>query len=83
MTEEQLLNIVEAITEIEIDNTVPKNIKRKLGETSKILRGTEEDESIRISKAKDILQEVLDDQNMQSYTRTQLLNLLSGLEMIF
>lgn len=83
MTEEQLMNIVESMSEIELDNTVPKNIKKRLNETSRILRGTEEDESIRISKAKDILQEVLDDQNMQSYTRTQLLNLLSGLEMIF
>jgi len=83
MSEEQLLNIVESITEIESDSTVPKNIKKKLNETSKILRNPEEDESIKISKAIDVLQELLDDQNMQSYTRTQILNLLSGLEMVF
>lgn len=83
MTEEQILNIVESITEIETDSTVPKNIKRKLNETSQILRNKEEeDESIKVSKAMNVLEELLDDQNMQSYTRTQLLNLLSALEMI-
>ncbi len=83
MTEEQILNIVESITEIETDSTVPKNIKRKLNETAQILRNKEEeDESIKVSKAMNVLEELLDDQNMQSYTRTQLLNLLSALEMI-
>ena len=81
MTEDQISSIIESIMEIESDNTVPKNIKRKLGETATILK-SKEDESIKISKAIDVLQDIVDDQNMQSYTRTQLLNILSFLEMI-
>ncbi len=83
MTDEQIMGIVEAISEIESDSTVPKNIKKKLGETARILKNSDDEELIRISKAISELEEVVDDQNMQSYTRTQLLNILSMLEMIY
>ena len=81
-TMEEMTQIIEAISELQNDNTVPKNIKTKLQSVSIILQGKDEEMSIKVNKALDELEELSDDANIQSYTRTQLWNIVSLLESI-
>ncbi len=78
---EKLAQVIEAVKELLEDNTVPKNIKSKLEQVIVILQ--EEGElSIKINKVQNCFDEIVDDGNMESYTRTQLWNIVSLLEMI-
>ncbi|MBN1385536.1 UPF0147 family protein [Candidatus Woesearchaeota archaeon] len=79
--EEEISGIVEVIHELLEDNTVPKNVKSKLETIIDILKEDLE-LSIRINKALTEIEEVADDTNLQSYTRTQIWNLVSMLEML-
>ena len=81
MSDEQIGSIVEVIHDLMDDNTVPKNVKAKLDSIASILREDIE-LSIRVNKALSELEEVADDTNLQSYTRTQIWNLVSMLEML-
>ena len=58
-----------------------KNIKERLSEVRTILHNDEES-TIRINRALDKLEEIAEDTNIQSYTRTQIWNLASMLEML-
>ena len=81
MTEEQINEIISNLEELQKDTTVPKNIKIKIqGIVSILKEGTEQ--SIRINKALNALDEIADDANLQSYSRTQLWNIVSLLEKI-
>jgi uncharacterized protein (UPF0147 family) len=80
--EEELNGIVEALEEIKEDNTVPKNIRIKIQNIIEILKDKDTELSIKISKAQQELDEVAEDSNIQNYTRTQIWNVASLLEMI-
>jgi uncharacterized protein (UPF0147 family) len=79
--EEQLQSILDALKELVNDTTVPKNVKSKLETVMSTLNEDAEDLSMRINKALSELDEVSDDTNLQSYTRTQIWNIASMLEM--
>lgn len=70
-----------ALQELEQDSTTPKNVKLKICSTLKILNDTGET-SIKASKALHELEELAEDVNVQSYTRTQLFNVVSLLEIV-
>jgi uncharacterized protein (UPF0147 family) len=78
--ETNLDSIVVALKELVEDNTVPKNIKTKLNEIIDAL-SSEDEVSIRINKALNMLDEISDDNNIQAYSRTQIWNIASMLEM--
>ncbi|MBW2964406.1 UPF0147 family protein [Candidatus Woesearchaeota archaeon] len=81
--DERVQNIVEALEELFNDNTVPRNIKSKVEEVISCLKDQNGEEmSIKINKALTVLDEISDDTNLQSYTRTQIWNIASMLEMI-
>jgi uncharacterized protein (UPF0147 family) len=81
--DERLQNIVEALEELSSDNTVPRNIKSKVSEVITVLKEENGEEmSIKINKALSTLDEISDDTNLQSYTRTQIWNIASMLEMV-
>ncbi len=81
--DERVQNIVEALEELSHDNTVPRNVKLKVTEIITTLKGNNGDEmSIKINKALSIMDEISDDTNLQAYTRTQIWNIASMLEMI-
>lgn len=81
--DERIGNIIESLEELANDNTVPRNIKSKVEEVVAILKGDDgEDLSIKINKALSTLDEISDDTNIQAYTRTQIWNIASLLEMI-
>ena len=67
--------------ELEHDNTVPKNIKTKMGEIIAVLKD-ETEVSIRVNKALHELDEISDDSNLQAFTRTQIWNIASMLETV-
>jgi len=77
--DERIQNIIDALEEISTDSTVPKNVKSKI--TTKIAHLKEKaDVSIRVNKALSELDEISEDTNLQSYTRTQIWNIASLLE---
>lgn len=80
-TDDRLSGIIEALEELMEDTTVQKNIKTRI---SSIIEALSQDEelSIRINKALDELDEISNDNNLHSYTRTQIWNVASMLEMI-
>jgi len=80
-SEEQLQQIIEMLLEIRGDPTTPKNVKGKIEVVVSILKDGE-DSSIRINKALDELDEIVGDNNLQQFTRTQIWNIVSLLEKI-
>lgn len=81
--DERIQNIMEALEELFNDSTVPRNVKSKVEEVITCLKGKDAEEmSIKINKALSVLDEISDDTNLQSYTRTQVWNIASMLEMI-
>ena len=76
-----LFKIIQALEELEQDNTVPRNVKIKVANTIKLLRD-ESEKSIKISKALHELEELSEDVNVQPYTRSQIFNIVSLLEVV-
>jgi uncharacterized protein len=79
---EEITSVVEALEELVSDNTVPQNVRAKLTQIVKILQTDSSDVAIRINKVLDELEEISNDVNLPSYTRTQLWNVSCMLEMI-
>jgi uncharacterized protein (UPF0147 family) len=67
----KMQDIIDLIMEICEDSSTPKNVKEKMNQISIILQGTS-DQSIRINKALNELDEIGNDNNMQQFTRTQI-----------
>lgn len=80
MNDDKLKDILKALQDLSVDDTVPKNVAKKIESTIQILQKEEEELSIRIHKALNELDELADDVNMQPYTRTQVWNIVSALE---
>ena len=78
---ERLQQIIDALTELGSDNTVPRNVKNQLTRAIAVLNNDEE-HRIKVSKALEEIDEVIDDPNLQPYTRTQLWNIVSLLEAV-
>ncbi|MFW5991119.1 MAG: UPF0147 family protein [Nanoarchaeota archaeon] len=80
--ESKLSGIIEALDELKDDTTVQKNIKTKISSVIDTLNDESEELSIRINKVLDELDEISNDNNLHSYTRTQIWNIVSMLEMV-
>lgn len=81
MAEPEIAAVIEALMELRNEGSVPKNVKSKIDETIKALK-EEGAISIRVNKALHELEEISEDTNMQPYTRTQLWNVVSMLEIV-
>lgn len=81
MDQEKLDNIVEFLDEFCEDATVPKNVKSSISEILILLKSDMET-SIKIDKIHNILDELHDDSNIDNYTRTQLWNLMSMIDLL-
>ena len=77
----EIERVVKIISDINGDRTVPKNVRFKIESTIKLFN---EDVaiSIQVSKVLSALEEIADDVNLQSYTRTQIWDVISSLEKI-
>ena len=71
--------IVLSLNEIQEDGTVPRNVRTQIQSILANLK-TETELSIKINKALNDLGEIANDVNLQSYTRTQIYNVISILE---
>jgi uncharacterized protein (UPF0147 family) len=80
MDEEKIQDVILALKDLLADETVPKNVIKKIQATIDMLENQEEELSIRVHKALNELDELADDTNMQPYTRTQIWNVVSALE---
>ena len=76
---DQVEDIIDVLTELLEDNTVPKNVKIKI---ESIINSLKQDSelSLKVNQALSILDEISDDNNIQPYTRTQIWNIASMLE---
>jgi len=81
MSDKEINRVIEALTELGEDVTVPRNVRLKIQDIIKNLKGDTEI-SIKISKTLSELDEIADDVNLQPYTRTQIWNVVSILEKI-
>jgi uncharacterized protein (UPF0147 family) len=75
----QIDEVIEVLTELVEDNTVPKNVKTHIEQIIHALKGNQE-LSLKLHKALSLLDEISDDANIQPYTRTQIWNVASMLE---
>jgi len=64
------------------DSTTPRNIRRAAKKSVEILQSRKYTFGVRAANAISILEEILEDRNMPSYTRVKLLNVIAILESI-
>ncbi len=79
---ERLQSIIETLQELSGDNTVPRNVKTIFRDIVELLQKEDEEISIRKDKALSLLDDIGEDSNLQAYTRTQIWNVVSALEML-
>ncbi len=72
--------IIQALSRIKDDKSVPKNIRSSCEECINDLQNEEEEISVRLNSCISILDEVSNDPNIPSYTRTNIWNIVSMLE---
>lgn len=73
--------VMEALSALEEDSTVPKNIRIRIEDIINSLK-EKVDLSIRINKALNELDEISNDAGLQSYIRTKIWEIVSLLEKI-
>jgi uncharacterized protein (UPF0147 family) len=73
--------VISALKELEQDTSTPKNVKLKIVSTLRVLSENSET-SIKVSKALHELEDIAEDVNVQPYTRTQIFNIVSLLEVV-
>jgi len=73
--------ISKLLDEINDDRTVPRNIRNMVQEAKDNLNGKQE-LAVRINAAISLLDEVSNDTNIPTYTRTQIWNIVSMLEVM-
>ncbi|MBI2579926.1 MAG: UPF0147 family protein [Candidatus Aenigmarchaeota archaeon] len=78
----ELDEINKLLDEINSDRTVPRNIRLLIENAKKDMNNTANEMPVRINGAISILDEVSNDPNIPTYTRTQIWNIVSMLEVI-
>ena len=81
MTDVKLNDVMGLLSDLSEDSTTPKNIKEKVVQLIGILK-EDVDVSIKVNKTLNELDEIVNDNNMQQFTRTQIWNIVSLLEKI-
>ncbi|MEM3126961.1 MAG: UPF0147 family protein [Candidatus Woesearchaeota archaeon] len=76
---ESIKQAIGILLELEDDLSIPKNIRLQLKKIIETLRSGE-DISIKFSKVFQVLEEISEDPNLDSYTRTQIMNVSGILE---
>lgn len=81
-TMEDLEPIINQLSKIKEDRSVPRNIRRSCKECIETLKDKNEDLSVRVNTCVSTLDEVSNDPNIPMYTRTQVWNIVSMLEAV-
>ncbi len=72
--------ICDALNMISEDNSIPRNIRRDAEKVKQILLKPDDPIDLRVSSAKDILDELANDPNIPLHGRTLIWNIISRLE---
>ncbi|NIA03863.1 MAG: hypothetical protein GWP09_00750 [Nitrospiraceae bacterium] len=78
--EKGIQQLIEHLNSLQEDNTIPRNVRLKFDEVSKVLSNKNEEYGLRIDRALNIIDGLSEDANIQPYTRTQIWNVASMLE---
>jgi len=78
---DNIIKAISALKELQSDSTLPKNITSKIDNTIRFLESDGEVPII-VSKAISEIEDLTENNNMESFTRTQLFNVVSILEII-
>ena len=78
---DNIIKAISALKELQSDSTLPKNITSKIDNTIRFLESDGEVPII-VSKAISEIDDLTENNNMESFTRTQLFNVVSILEII-
>ncbi|MCX6815829.1 MAG: UPF0147 family protein [Candidatus Aenigmarchaeota archaeon] len=70
------------LDEINDDRTVPRNVRNMITDAKNHMNNEKEDMPVRINAVISILDEVSNDPNIPTYTRTQIWNIVSLLELM-
>jgi uncharacterized protein len=73
-------NVIPFIEQVASDRTVPRNIRTKCEESIKILKDEKQEAAIRINSVISTMDDISNDPNIPTYTRTQIWNIVSALE---
>ena len=80
MTQETINSVIESLTQIYQDNSVPKNVRIKIECAITALQNQELNVKVKIDKSLQELDNLDEDPNIPVYTRTQIWNVVSLLE---
>jgi hypothetical protein len=80
--EEKLEQVVEIMTRVSDDTSVPRNIRKAASEAKGFLLKKDEDPTLRAASARMTLEDISNDPNMPIHARTQIWSALSILETI-
>jgi len=73
-------DVVELLSQIESDVTVPKNIRTRIKNAMTVLGENGKTSAVKSDKAIEELDFISDDSNLPAYTRTQIWHIVSLLE---
>jgi uncharacterized protein len=73
-------NVIPYIEQVANDRTVPRNIRTRCEESIKILKEEKQELAIRINTVISTMDDISNDPNIPTYTRTQIWNIVSALE---
>ena len=74
---EEVINLIQQVAN---DRTVPRNIRTKCEESIETLKDEKEDVAVRINTVISNMDEISNDPNIPTYTRTQVWNIVSIME---
>ncbi len=80
MNQEMINPIIESLSQIQIDVSVPKNIRLRIENAITALKDEEKTIKVKIDKSLQELDSLDEDPNIPVYTRTQIYNVVSLLE---
>ena len=80
MSEETIKSIIESLSQIQIDVSVPKNVRLKMEKAISALQDENKSVKVKIDSSLQELESIDEDPNIPVYTRTQIWNIVSLLE---
>lgn len=80
--EEKTKEVIFTLSQIERDATIPKNVRDKIRSSMLALQANDKSIEVKINCSLQELEEVADDPNVPTYTRTQIWHVVSLLESI-
>lgn len=80
MPDEKIRDVIDVLSSIEKDFSVPKNVRIRIKNAYSALENDGKSMAVRIDQSLQELDDISDDPNIPSYTRTQIWNVVSMLE---